>query len=257
MHFRIFGLLFFCLLPHFVSAQIVNIEDRRSNHGDTIAWFGAAGLGFNLVENGDGIITFRGDIAVEYQHLRHLFLSFSNFNLVRIEDKDFINDGFQHFRYNYRLNQRITLEAFTQAQYNERIRLRVRGLLGIGPRFSFLKPGKQKIYLGVLYMYEYGEEKESLDQPDLITYHYDNRLSNYLALRFQLGKQTTIASTSYYQPVITDPDDFRLSSQTQIVLAITEKLGFRTTFSITYDTRVPESVPNTIYRWTNGLKLSF
>ncbi|MEL6636800.1 MAG: DUF481 domain-containing protein [Bacteroidota bacterium] len=236
--------------------QIVNIEDRRSFRADTIAWFGNVQLGFNLVDNGDPVYTLNGGINVEYQRMRHLFLSFSRFNLVRVVDQDFVNDGFQHLRYNYTLGPRLTWEAFAQAQYNEKIKLRFRGLIGTGPRWSLLpEASKQRAFLGALYMYEYNEDNVATEtNPDALDYLRDHRLSAYLALRFAIGANLVLASTSYFQPVIDNFADQRLSSQTTGQLTITEKLKFTTTFSILYDTRVPEGVPNTTYRWINGIR---
>ena len=246
------------MFPFDLASQIVNIEDRRSQRGDTVAWFGSVDLGFNFVQNGNAIITLKGGINLERLHLRHLFLSFSRFNLVRIENQDFINDGFQHFRYNYRLNKRITWEVFAQAQYNEKISLRLRSLLGTGPRFSLLPAAsRQRMFLGTLYMYEYDEETEQKEEGEIVIYHRDHRLSTYLAFRFQLRENVVIASTSYYQPVLTDLEDLRLSSQTTLLLNITKKLKFTTTFSIVYDSRVPEEVLNTTYSWTNGVRWEF
>ncbi len=251
------GLCFVLLLStQRLSAQIVNIEDRRSFRSDTIAWFGNVRLGFNIVDNGDAVYTFNGGINVEYQRNRHLFLSFSRFNLVRVLDQDFINDGFQHLRYNYRINQQLTWESFGQAQYNEKIKLRFRGLLGTGPRLALLREAnKQRAFLGALYMYEYNEENITNENDEAaLQYLRDHRLSTYLALRFILGPNLVLASTSYYQPVLTNFSDLRLSSQTNAQLTITQKLKFTSTFSIVYDSRVPDGVPNTIFRWVNGIQ---
>lgn len=249
----------FFLSPFWGQSQIVNIEDRRSQIGDTILWQGNLNVGFNLVQNGDAIFTFNGGINAEHFHNRHLFLSFTRFNLVRVDEKDFINDGFQHLRYNYRLNARFTWEIFAQAQYNEKINLRLRGLVGTGPRITLLpKSEKQRAFLGLLYMYEYDEEKqENAAGESQLIYFRDHRLSSYLSFRFELGENTVLANTSYYQPLLTDFSDLRLSSQTSLQIGITKKIKFNTTFSILYDSRVPEEVSNTIYSWRNGVQWEF
>lgn len=253
-------LLLFCLFLTFSGyTQIVNIEDRRSEVGDTVLWLGNMNFGFNLVQNGDAVFTFHGSVNAQYLHHRHLLLSFTQFNLVRVDAQDFVNDGFQHFRYNYRLNDRLTWEAFTQAQYNEKIKLQLRGLLGTGLRLALLPlKHKHRAYLGSLYMYEYNEENETdeLDTP-FVVYRRDHRLSNYIACRFELGDNIVLANTSYYQPLINNFADLRLSSQTAFQIGITEKLRFNTTFTILYDSRVPTEVNNTIYSWKNGIRWEF
>lgn len=248
----------FFLLPGLAQSQIVNIEDRRSQNRDTILWLGNLQLGFNLVENGKAVYTLNGGINAEYIHHRHVFLSFTRYNLVRAGEEDFVNDGFQHLRYNYELKPRLTWEIFAQAQYNERIKLRLRTLLGTGLRFSLLPiESEQRAYLGFSYMYEYNEENQEADGVPFISYFRDHRMSNYVSFWIKLGENTILANTSYYQPLLNNFADLRLSSQTSVQIGITRKLKFNTKFSIIYDSRVPDEVSNTIYNWSNGLRLDF
>jgi len=94
--------LTFC--PITLSSQIVNIEAKRVTPVDSSEWRGQINLGLNLIENGNSIINLNGGINIEYIKNRHWFLSLSNFNFVQVEQQDFVNDGFQHFRYNYQIN---------------------------------------------------------------------------------------------------------------------------------------------------------
>ncbi len=242
-------ILFFS--PHLLTAQIVNIEDKRVERRDTAGWFGHVDLGFNLVNNGSEVITLNGGLRIEWLKNRHSFLSLSKYNLVKAEGTEFINDGFQHLRYNYAVKRWLTWEAFLQAQYNEKLNLRFRGLIGTGPRFQMVREKKLKAYLGLLYMFEHNEETK----PD--TTLEDHRLSAYLSFRFQPLPSISIASITYYQPVIDDVKDLRLSSETSLTVFLTQRLRFRTAFSITYDSRVPPEVANTIYRLVNGLRWEF
>jgi len=238
-------------LPLFGAAQIVNVEDKRIDREDTTGWFGYTDLGFNLVNNGNQVISFRGAIRVDYVKERHLFFTLSNYTLLKAAGNDFVNNGFQHFRYNYQINKWLTFEAFAQGQRNEQINLNFRALAGLGPRFNIIKEGKLRANLGLLYMYEYEEELS----PKLI--FRDHRLSNYLSLNYKPTKQVNLASTTYFQPLITAPEDLRLTSQTSLTIGLTERLRFRTTFSITHDTRVPDGVVNTFSSFTNGVRWEF
>jgi len=247
--------LFLLLCCSSIFAQIVNIETRRSSRVDTSGIFGDITLGFNFIENGNTILTINGGLNLEWMKDRHLLLSFTRYNLGRVEQNQFINDGFQHLRYNYKINQRFTWEVFTQAQYNERIRLQLRYLSGTGPRLTIVGNKKHKVYVGVLYMYEYNEE--SVKDSQTIIHFRDHRLSSYLSFSVQPLSNIQISSTSYFQPVVSDFKDLRLSSETSCQIEVTKRLFFNTSFNILYDTRVPEDVPNTIYAFKNGLKWNF
>ncbi|MEM1319604.1 MAG: DUF481 domain-containing protein [Bacteroidota bacterium] len=239
------------LLSQLAAAQIVNIEDKRVERQDTAGWYGFINAGLTLVNNGSEIITINGALRVERLQYRHWFMSLSNFNLVKAEGKDFVNNGFQHFRYNYNVNKWLTWEAFVQAQYDERLNLRLRTLLGTGPRFRLFRNDKIRAFLGTLYMYEYNRETD----PEVIL--NDNRLSTYLSFNYKPLSNVTIASTTYYQPLLNKLADWRLSSQSSLLIAINSKLRFKASFNIIYDSKVPEGVANTIYRLTNGIRLDF
>ncbi len=246
-------LLLFIILGQTIIAisQIVNIEDRRAVEADTNGWFGRVDLGFSMVKNTSEIFTVSGRTQLEYQHDKHYVLNMFSYDLVKAAETDFINNGFVHLRYNYQLTKKWTYEAFGQAQYNEKINLRFRGLLGTGMRYQIIDIRDQQIYYGLAYMFEYNEETE----PDRI--FRDHRISTYLSGLFPISKNITLSGTTYYQPAMNNLDDWRLSSQSRLVFTISTKLKFTTSFRITYDSRVPSDTPHTIYSFVNGLRLDF
>lgn len=247
-------ILFLLLCSCQLNAQIVNIEDKRTHRKDTSGIFGNVDLGANLVENGKTILTLAGGIKLELLRNKNLFLSLTNFNLVKVEENDFVNNGFQHFRYNYNFNNRLTYEAFLQGQYNERIRIQFRGLAGTGMRFQFVKKEKQKAFIGTAYMFEYEDIRDTS-----IT-HRNHRMSNYFSFNLKPFSTLTLSGTTYYQPLLSNFNDVRLSSQTAVQVQITTKLSLRIAFSLTYDSRLKQDAPdapNTIYSLVNGLRWKF
>ena len=75
-------------------------------------------------------------------------------NFLKTKDEDLNNAGFLHFRYNYKLKKNwVRWEAFTQVQFNKANGLRLRFLIGTGPRFKLIQKEKFKTYIGALYMY--------------------------------------------------------------------------------------------------------
>jgi len=243
------------LFPLFSIAQIVNIEVKRKLiNTDTTGWFGSADLGFNLNENGKTILTLTANATVEYLNGKNRWLALTNYQVIRANQEDFVNRGFQHIRYNRNWTDKVTWEAFGQVQYDERLTLRFRGLLGTGPRFELLEGEKASLYFGTLYMFQY----EELNESSII--HRDHRLSNYLSYRLDLSNNFSITGTSYYQPLLTNPKIVRLSSQTTLLFNITKKLSFKSAFNISIDNRLSEEiegVPIAIYSFMNGLKWVF
>lgn len=250
--------LIFCWLivfGHTLTAQIVNIEDKRADPLDSVGWQGQFDGGFTLVDNGRRVLTLNARATLQAQRYEHTWLSFSDFGLVRAADQDFVNQGFQHFRYNYDWAERWTYEAFTQVQFNERLLIGLRALLGTGVRHQLLQTQEEKgLFVGLAYMYEYDEVAERT------IFHRDHRLSSYVSFQVKPTPTLRLAGTTYYQPLLTDFGTFRVSTRTQAALTITQKLSFTTSIDLTYDARLREdapTVPATIYKWVNGLRYRF
>lgn len=238
-----------------ISAQIVNIESKRKQLAtDTTGWFGSIDLGFNLNKNSSSVFSLTGNAQIDFLHDRSRWISLSNYQIIRADGAAFINTGFQHLRYNLSLTERITGEVFIQAQYNEKLHLRFRGLAGFGPRFRLVNDDKGTLFLGTHYMFQYEEIS------DTSVIYRDHRLSTYLSVNYRFNDIIGLQNTSYYQPLFTDLSIARLSSQTNIVINLTSRLAFNSRFNISIDNRLSENtkdVPIATYSFLNGLKWRF
>lgn len=243
--------LFFILLSCQLTAQIVNIEDKRSQFTDSIQWVEQLELGANFTKNKQEVFSVTGKAQIEFVYYDKSLISLTNFNFVKAGDQSFINEGFQHLRYNSKLKEWLTFELFGQVQYNERANIAIRALAGTGFRYRLFKKERDIAYLGTSYMYEFEEESE------IATKHNNHRLSTYFAISWQPKSNIKIASTSYYQPLFTNVEDYRLSSQTAVIFSFSKRLDFKTTFSIIYDSRAAVGAPKTSYRFLNSLRYRF
>jgi hypothetical protein len=243
-------LLFF---QNILLGQVVNIEDRRIRVGDSVHWLGKADLGLNLIQNTQQFLTASAAVQVEYKNKKHFVLSISAYNLAKTATQNILNDGFQHLRYNYDVTDKIVWEGYAQAQYNERIRLRLRTLAGTGFRFKLLREKATRLYLGTSYFYEQTQFR------DTTLPFFNHRLSIYTAFSYKMSNSATFASTTYCQPILTDLQNMRWASDNSLVFPFSKKLSFRANLNLTFDTdpRLPETVPDLIYAWTNGIRWSF
>ncbi len=244
-----FLLLMFCSSQ--AIAQIVNVEDKRSQFTDSIQWVEQLELGASFTKNKKEVFSLTGKAQIEFVYYDKSIISLTNFNFVKAGNENFVNEGFQHLRYNSKIKEWLTFELFGQVQYNERANIAIRALAGTGFRYRLFKKEADKAYLGTSYMYEFEEESE------VEIKHYNHRLSTYFALSWQPQPNIKIASTSYYQPLFTNPKDYRLSSQTAVIFSFSERLDFKTTFSIIYDSRAAIGAPKTSYRFLNSLRYRF
>ncbi len=235
------------LFPIMGYNQIVNIESLRKNPSDTIPLHFRIEASAALNKNTKSIFWMNFGADFQWKAKDHVWLSVTDLNFNRSDGETLLNEGFQHLRYNRNVSKVFDFETFIQGQYNEAIKLRVRGLLGMGGRFQLINKEQQTLVYGLSYMYEYDEESES----NMI--HRDHRLNNYLSLAVKISTQANLISTTYFQPVAFRFSDVRLSSQTSLNMRISDRLRFQSAFAIQYDSRNPEGVPPTIYRLTTGL----
>jgi hypothetical protein len=243
-------LFFLSILFAFTSqAQVINIESRRFLH-DTDGWVGKIEANFSAVQNIQQVVTVGCNIHAQYQKNRHRFLEISDLAFVKAGNKDFVNSGYQHFRYNYKINKWITGEAFVQAQYNKALLLDERYLAGIGPRFKLSKREHFRCYFAALYMYEY-EWRDNYRM-----HNRNNRLSSYLTLSLFYQK-FDITSTTFYQPNLGYIDDYRIANDTSLEILLTNKFNFKMGVVLLYDTRQPPGVPDLTYAVRNGISYKF
>jgi hypothetical protein len=247
------NLLFFA--SFFLKSQIVNIEDKRLRLGDSITFKGFVDLGFNVFKNDKMLMTARVTGQLEkLAFQKHFFLLVGGYNFAKAEGQSFLNDGFVHLRYNFELNDHLVLEAFTQGQYNERTNILFRGLIGSGLRLKLKTGEKNRFYLGLAYMFEQNQYNR-----DLIPTQNNHRMSSYFSYNLNLTNNSRLVHTTYFQPLLNDFSNNMLSSEASLLFNFTKRLVFRATFNTSYDNdpRLPETIPDLIYTWTNGLRWDF
>ena len=243
------GLCF--IYSHGTIAQvIVNIEQKRIVT-DTLGWAGSANLGFQLNKNTERQLALSSSAHLQYKSAKSLYLLLGNVSFVEAGDEQYVNAGFAHFRHNRKFGKVVRSEAFAQYQYNTILQVDQRILLGAGPRLKLLSSEKFTLYQGTLYMYEH----EEIITPQAT--HDNHRLSVYVSSSWQPTKSTSLSSTWYFQPLLSDWKDHRTSGRISLSVSMTEKLDFTTSFNYLRDSRPPAGVPKEVYSMSNGLSYKF
>ena len=232
-------------------AQIVNIEGERYTT-DTTGWRGNYNLGFTYGKQAVSYFAFSNTAHVQYKSKKSLYLILGSVDLLKTKDKQFVNSGFFHFRYNYKIKNWLRWEAFTQIQYNKLNGIYLRYLLGTGPRFKAVQVEKFKTYIGTLYMLEY---EINTDKTQKLL---QGRFSAYLSFSFRPIKTVEIVSTTYYQPRFDVIKDYRISTDNSLSFKFHKILSFGINFRLNYDSRPPEgAVTNLTYQLENKFKIDF
>ncbi len=242
------------ILPVLLLAQIVNIEEQRiTGTNDSVHWYGHLRFGANLVKVQEEVLQLSTSAQVEYKQGKSLLLFLMDGRFLRAGGKDFNNAGFAHLRYNRKLVGPLSMEFFTQAQYNRLLLIELRALVGGGLRYRLFKDaaGKNRIYVGAAYLFEHNRfTDETADR----NWH---RLSSYLSFTFRPWPGVTLASTTYFQPKIDYWANHRFSTEWRLDTPLGKKLSFFTDFSLQTDKALPIDAPEVTYAWLNGLTLKF
>ncbi len=249
---KIIYILIISILYQNINAQVVNVEKKRK--GDKEGFQGKIGLGFQLLDNGKSVMQFSNNIDLQYRKGAHLFLLLNDLNMMRVDDENIVNSGFQHLRYNYTVKDSsfLQIEAFGQSQYNPIKLLTQRFVLGLGPRFRLLNQNNARVYIASPIMYEYEKLSDSLT-----TITRFIRFDLYASIIWNITETLKIRSITYYQPRLSRFEDYRISSETIFSFKISDKLAFNTGFEATYDSEPPEDIQKLFYYWRNKLSFFF
>lgn len=231
--------------------SIVHIENSRFSQKED-GFSGHVDVGLNFTQAVNFIFNTGNASQLQYAKKNHSILSVNGLNLTVVNKSKPVNDGFQHFRYGYKLKDHYIFEAFVQGQYNHNTRIRARYLAGAGMLFKIFETKKDSLQLfaGVHYMPEYEEELGGQ-----INRHH--RMNSILSFGAPLPMSSKFELVMYIQPDIGRLTDFRVSSQASYEIPITKKLLFRVAFAVFYDTHPPEGLQTTFFSARNTLKYNF
>lgn len=232
------------------NAQVINVETKRFMN-DTNGWVGGSDFALSIIQNVQQVVSFSNATRVQYQKNKHRYILLNDFTFVKAGNVNFVNAGYQHFRYNYKMTNKITIEAFVQSQYNPILKLDFRYLMGAGPRFKLIKKDHFRAYTAFMYMYEYDVIRGESKPAEAL------RLSAYLTLTLLAKQKFELTSTTYYQPAVGDWWDYRIANDTNFEFYITKRVNFKATFNLLYDTNQPVGIPDLVYNIRNGLSLKF
>jgi hypothetical protein len=228
--------------------QIVNMESQRY-HTDTTGWAGSVGGNFALTNYGQKVFDVDANAHVQYKSKKSLYLFLGGYGFLKGDKQSYVDYGFLHLRYNYKLTKVLRLEAFTQLQQNVITKIQFRYLIGAGPRFKLVESQKVKLYIGSLPMYEIEKEKEVTKQI------HNWRCSNYISFTFIPNKQTELTSTTYYQPVMFDAGDYRLMNQSSCKIKAGKKIAVVIRYNYQFDASPAVGVNNETYAFGTGIQV--
>ncbi len=243
------------LIGFSISAQVVNIENKRI-YDDTVGWSGSIAAAFNANKNQVWLVNASLRPQVQYKTKMHYFLLLGDLGYSRGADQTFANWGMLHFRYTYRLNflphhsykSPWKWEFYTQVQYNQLLRQRMRAIAGMGPRLKILETKKMRLFIGTSVYYEHEDLLDGILNQDF-------RSSTYFSWFMNFDGNWSFSGVSYYQPRIDLWSDSRFLGQYSFSYRLRKNLSLRWDASIYWDSDPALTVNKSAYNTTLGFQL--
>ncbi len=219
---------------------------------EEIGLSGAVKMSGSYLDNDKVIYTYSALGNLQYQSEKYLLLLIGDYQISRSSNTDFQDAAFLHLRYNRPLREKITAEAFMQIQDDKISLLKYRFLTGMGARFALVQDASIKMNFGIIPMYEF---EELLDVTS--TTHQNFRFSQYLNVVLNLSETANFYTTTYFQPIYNQWEDYRMHNESRLVVSITESINLNITNTYSWDSDPPSGAPKKRISLKVGFGLDF
>jgi hypothetical protein len=234
----------FLLLLFFFNPLVAQVNTERYHQDYSRDGFMYSNsLGFNFATGNSNYFEVSDRFRVDYNGPLQDYFAITEYTFKAANGKKSSNKGFLHLRTIRQLSERqfLSVEGYSQIQFDEFLLLRSRILLGGGFRFDPValfdttskNDNKLKIFLGTGVFYEF--EKYSTDPREKRSLM---RSSSYLSFVWSAGKNININLVNYYQPALEHFDNYRYALNLALNTQITGKLFYEV--SVEY---IKRSVP--------------
>ena len=235
-------------------AQIVNIEEQRfSKTNDSTYWYGNLRASANFIKITSVTSSVNISGKIQYKNRPNSIILIASNNFLRSGESDIIRRMFGHLRYNYLNDSRWTPEVFLQWQTDPIRLLRERYLVGAGARIRAFETEdrRQKAFVGLAGMWE---QNHFTEEPRINAWY---RLSSYATLTLRFGQRNALIATTYFQPIVTEPENYRFSTDWLLKFGITKNLDLTIDYNWSVDKNLPDPATQSVYSWRNGLMFHF
>jgi hypothetical protein len=199
--------------------------------------------------------TADGLVGAGFAGGRSLAFAFASIDYSKLNDVVGVDKTFAHARYDYAIVRAVSWEAFAQAQSDVFQLIKIRDLVGTGPRVALYDDGRFSLFLGVGMMWEHDVYEVALGGPEARLQN-TTRSNVYLAAHAQLTDGIDVVTTTYVQPRTTEPSDVRVLSESGFIFKISSWLSTSLSFVGHYDRNPPPGVLRTDTELKNAITLT-
>lgn len=235
----------------------VNTEKLRRSDSTTGVFF-TTSLSLGIVRGNSEYVSVSGGARLDWNRRGNDNFIVADYQFKESQKGKIANKGFVHLRSIWELSALLSLEGFTQAQFNEFISLKNRDLIGAGARLHLLEATTEEdhdsfsLFCGIGAMFEH----EQYDTRPEDTRFNRIRSTNYLTLNWLPKDGVSWSLVTYVQPLIAEPEDYRVTAESSLEFALTEHFGFHVNASWRYHSRPVLAIKRYDLEIRNGITVS-
>jgi hypothetical protein len=200
-------------------------------------------------------LTADGLVGAGVSRGRNLVFAIASVDYSKLNGALGVDKSFAHLRYDYAIRSWVSWEAFAQAQSDVFELIKIRDLVGVGPRFALYDDPHFALFFGVAYMLERDVYDVSLGGP-VARVQEGGRASTYLTAHATLTDGIDAVTTTYVQPAVEDPSDIRILSESGFVFKVKAWLSTAISFVAHYDSNPAPGVLPTDAELKNSIVLT-
>lgn len=226
-------------------AQIVNVQSLIGDEPEE-GFSGAVEAGADYRRGNVDLVLARGAATARFRRGDDVVFAIVKGEYGRTGEPSatFVAKVFEHARYRRVLTSIVTAETFAQHEGDRFRRLRVRALVGAGPRVRIARGETWSLHGGAAYMFEHEQLSDDAlaGAGERQTVH---RLSTYLVGHVEANEHVTASATCYVQPRFDRPRDLRLLGEAALATALSTHLTFKTALVVAHDSEPPAEIEET------------
>jgi hypothetical protein len=242
------------LFPPFLPAQ-VNIERLRRTDLDH-GFAGQAALDFTLRAGNVDLVLLAPSGRVDYTAGQWDAFLVARGDFGWQHGERFSNQALAHLRFGWRSSPRVTLEAFTQWDYDRSRRLTHRALIGAGPRLTLAATPAWRVAVGTAYLFEHEKRDLSPGSTHPAETHA-HRWSSYFTAHGRSGERLAAVATLYAQPRFDDFADLRLLADGRLAVQLAGTLSLQLSTLLRWDGRPPDDTDRLDLTLRTGLGIEW
>ena len=173
-----------------------------------------------------------------------------------VDNKRSSDEGLFHIRYIHELVDSFEVEAYGQINYDKKLLITNRELVGAGLRYKLFDFDKSDVSIGTGFMFEHEnyDVSENSFHPSEVKI---SRWSNYISFYFQLNQSVTLGGVIYYQPMFSNFSDYRLLNESSLIVGLSKLFSLTVNFKIRHDYLPPDGIEQTDTETNLGIAVKF